>query len=134
VNTDIQLPSPRAARAARIQAFMADRGVRLARAAEAQRAEDLRYRDLLAAEVERALSGQSPTRWAGRRGAPRGRFPLALLDYPVRANGGALVVRSEALPDLFGDCRFAANGLRVARLVAADGRSWTEVSELPRKS
>lgn len=102
------------------------------RAIAFQRAEDLRYRDLLATETARALAGQPPTFWDGHRYAPMMRAPLCLADYPVRANGGALVVRAEALPDLFGDHRFVSNGLRVARVVAADGRSWTEVSEVSR--
>jgi hypothetical protein len=102
------------------------------RAIAFQRAEDLRYRDLLATETERALRGLPPTRWNSGRWAPWAAAPLKLADYPVRANGGALVVRSEALPDLFGDRRFVSHGLRVARVVAADGRSWTEVSEVSR--
>lgn len=102
------------------------------RAIAAQRAEDLLRRELLAAEVHRALAGERPTRWAGSRAAAFAARPLKLTDYPERGASGSLALFAEALPDHFGDRRFARTGLRIARIVFADGSSVLECSEVAR--
>jgi hypothetical protein len=129
VNAAVEMNPTRA----RFEAFRAmTPEQRRARALEAQAAEDRAYRAVQVREAERALSGSTPTRWKSGRWAPMARAPLALADYPQRANGGALAVVAEPLPDHRGEFRFTGPDLRIARIVAADGSSWIEVAEVSR--
>jgi hypothetical protein len=99
---------------------------------EFARREETRYRDLLAAESERALLGEPPTVWDGCRFGPWMQAPIALTDYPQRGPSGSLVLCADAVPEPNGRHVFADHGLRVVRLTCADGRSWLEISEVPR--
>jgi hypothetical protein len=129
VNAAVDLPSPRT-RLQELRAMTPEQ--RRARALEAQAAEDRAYRAVQVREAELALSGSTPTRWKSGRWAPMARAPLALADYPQRAPSGSLALYAEPLPDWRGEHRFAGYGLRIARVVAADGSSWIEVAEVSR--
>ena len=90
----------------------AERAERRARA-EAYRARmEERRRAALEAEVREMFRPSWPRQ-------------LPLQWYPPRAPGGALIVRSEMVGDTW-----VLGGLRIARVVAADGRSWLECGEV----
>lgn len=95
-------PAERAERRARAEAYRA-------------RMEECR-RAALEAEVREMFAPSWPPEW----------WMLKLGCYPPRAPGGALIVRSEMVGDAW-----VMGGLRIARVVAADGRSWLEIQEAP---
>ena len=95
-------PAERAERRARVETYRA-------------RMEERRRAALEAEVAEMFRPSFPPERWMLKLGC-----------YPPRAPGGALIVRSEMVGDAW-----VHGGLRIARVVAADGRSWLEIQEAP---